>query len=235
MSNTSTPHHLTIEQLGAIQEYAALNGARWKMKLGLLWQSGKDTGLLRQLRNEFGPAWLQKFKLAAHTDTVVVKLTESHSDFHDYDVLGAPYNRICIGRAIENGGTFNAYMDAGRKIGLKWRSTVEESLAQALNLKTTQIIVRTSYELPFNEAVALLGESKSIHTFTGGSFWAGADMDRETLIERMHKAAALEISPVCNVFEHYLAIIGYGDKTLYVETQTGQAQKQAIKEKLGLS
>jgi hypothetical protein len=228
MSNTTTPHHLTIEQLGAIQEYAALNGARWKMKLGLLWQSGKDTGLLRQLRNEFGPAWLQKFKLAAHTDTVVVKLTESHRDFHDYDVIGAPFNRVCVAREIASGAHFNAFMDAGRKTRLKWHGSIEETMAKALSLKSNQIIVRTSYELPFNEAVALLGESKSIHTFTGGSFWAGADMDRETLIERMHKAAALEISPVCNVFEHYLAIIGYGQKTLYVETQTGQAQKLGL-------
>lgn len=235
MSNTTKPDNLTIEQLSAIQEYAAANGARWKMKLGMLWQTGKDSGLLRQLRNEFGPAWLQNFKLSAHTNSVIVKLTESHKDFHDYDVIGAPYNRICVGHALSKGDTFNAYMDGGRKIGLKWRGSIEQSLSDALSVKPAQVIVRSFIDLSFNDAVLLLNDADKVHTFIGGSFWAGADMARDAVLERMHKAHALEISPVCHIFEHYLAVVTYGERTLYVETRPEQVHRQKIKESLGLN
>ncbi len=233
MTNTTPLNELDIEQLCAIQEYAASNGSRWKTKLGLLWQSGRDKGLLRQVRNQLGPEWLSKFKLSAHTSKVLVKLTESHSGFHDYDVMCAPYNRICVGRNLSNGDNFNAYMDGGRKIALKWRGCVEDSIASAMGIKADQVVLCGPIELSFKEAVLLLNDTEKVHTFVGGSFWAGADMTREALLERMHKASALEISPVCHLFEHYLAVVTYGAQTLYVQTQYEQNAK--IKERLALN
>lgn len=53
---------LTPEQLAALREYAAQHGRYWKNKLRSDWALGRDTQLLRQIRNQFGPTWLTKFK-----------------------------------------------------------------------------------------------------------------------------------------------------------------------------
>ncbi len=50
-------------QLHALQQYANTHGGRWKSKLCLSWETGRDeslpnAGLLRQVRNEYGPRWL---------------------------------------------------------------------------------------------------------------------------------------------------------------------------------
>jgi hypothetical protein len=59
---TSTP---TEAQIAAIVDYARTHGRRWKADLCADWSSGRDerNPLLRQLRNEFGPIWLLRFKL----------------------------------------------------------------------------------------------------------------------------------------------------------------------------
>lgn len=49
---------LTDEQRQALQDFADKNGAQWKSKLVHLWNTGRDVGLLRQIRNQFGPQWL---------------------------------------------------------------------------------------------------------------------------------------------------------------------------------
>ena len=59
-----TRHHKTptIEQLRALQRFANRSGRSWKAHLIRVWQQdsiGPDAALLRQVRNEFGPAWLQ--------------------------------------------------------------------------------------------------------------------------------------------------------------------------------
>lgn len=38
------------------------HGRYWRMKLLDLWQSGKDEGHLRVIRNNQGPTWLRKLK-----------------------------------------------------------------------------------------------------------------------------------------------------------------------------
>lgn len=48
----------TGEQLEALKAYAAEHGRTWKHQLWQEWQDGTDIGLLRQIRNEFGPRWL---------------------------------------------------------------------------------------------------------------------------------------------------------------------------------
>ena len=53
----------TQEQLAALQRYAHAKGASWKRDLALAWASGADASLsegslLRQVRNQFGVAWL---------------------------------------------------------------------------------------------------------------------------------------------------------------------------------
>ena len=51
-------------QLAALKEFAELHGSTWKTELNLLFQSGKDTGLLRQIRNNYLPVVMSKnFKL----------------------------------------------------------------------------------------------------------------------------------------------------------------------------
>ena len=52
----------TLEQLRALQRFANRSGKLWKAHLTRVWQQdsiGPDAALLRQVRNEFGPAWLQ--------------------------------------------------------------------------------------------------------------------------------------------------------------------------------
>lgn len=58
----------TAEQLDAVQAFAKKYGPSWKYKLQGAWLSGRDANepnghLLRQVRNNFGPRWLEKFKL----------------------------------------------------------------------------------------------------------------------------------------------------------------------------
>jgi hypothetical protein len=63
---------LTAEELAALQTFAAEYGREWKQYLVAAWMSeshrglpmgGKDSGILRCIRNEFGNTWLHKFKL----------------------------------------------------------------------------------------------------------------------------------------------------------------------------
>ena len=56
----------TREQLQALEGYAARHGRQWKRQLLDDWLSGRDERepqgpLLRQLRNRFGPRWLQAY------------------------------------------------------------------------------------------------------------------------------------------------------------------------------
>lgn len=59
------------EQLRALRDYAAVYGPRWKSRLLQHWQNENlvcpsrpgDLPLLRQVRNQFGPSWLTRFRL----------------------------------------------------------------------------------------------------------------------------------------------------------------------------
>jgi hypothetical protein len=42
-------------QINALREFARLHGKQWKTALNDLWISGKDSGALRQIRNNFKP------------------------------------------------------------------------------------------------------------------------------------------------------------------------------------
>lgn len=42
---------MTDTQLKALQDFARQYGNNWKNELSLLWYSGKDSGALRQIRN----------------------------------------------------------------------------------------------------------------------------------------------------------------------------------------
>jgi len=42
-------------QITALREFARIHGANWKNELSLLWYSGKDSGALRQIRNNYLP------------------------------------------------------------------------------------------------------------------------------------------------------------------------------------
>lgn len=60
--------HPNEEQLAALRRFARRHGQRWKHALRLAWETGRDENLhdgalLRQVRNQFGPAWLLKTKL----------------------------------------------------------------------------------------------------------------------------------------------------------------------------
>jgi CRISPR/Cas system CSM-associated protein Csm5 (group 7 of RAMP superfamily) len=70
--NDTTPMKLepNCEQLNALKLFAEANGRTWKTKLNTLWMNGygdailggADTAYLQQVRNNFGPTWLTKFK-----------------------------------------------------------------------------------------------------------------------------------------------------------------------------
>jgi hypothetical protein len=57
-------HKMNDQQLNALKEFAKLHGSNWKNELNLLWYSGKDSGLLRQIRNNYLPVVMSKnFKI----------------------------------------------------------------------------------------------------------------------------------------------------------------------------
>lgn len=70
-----TPVGPSPAQLEAIETYRLQHGAKWKEKLSDAWASGRDDrepngALLRQVRNTFGPEWLQAYQPAPRTKTV---------------------------------------------------------------------------------------------------------------------------------------------------------------------
>lgn len=54
---------LTVQQLEALKEYARENGRAWKSALMVDWMGGKCSAELQQIRNNFGPSWLKRFKM----------------------------------------------------------------------------------------------------------------------------------------------------------------------------
>jgi hypothetical protein len=51
-------------QLAALKKFAELHGSNWKTELSILFHTGKDTGLLRQIRNNYLPVVMSKnFKI----------------------------------------------------------------------------------------------------------------------------------------------------------------------------
>lgn len=64
---------LEADEAEALKAFAAEYGRHWKMYLMAAWMSssyrgrqmgGKDTGILRGIRNQFGPSWLVDFKMS---------------------------------------------------------------------------------------------------------------------------------------------------------------------------
>jgi len=58
------------EQKAALAKFAAANGRTWKQALGHCWMTGiysrsDDAGYLQQVRNQFGPSWLMRYKLTS--------------------------------------------------------------------------------------------------------------------------------------------------------------------------
>ena len=63
MTKRTTPNE---EQSQALAGFAARYGAHWKRKLLDMWMNGTDASepqghLLRQVRNTYGPVWLQRY------------------------------------------------------------------------------------------------------------------------------------------------------------------------------
>lgn len=57
----------TPEQMRVLRELAARRGKSWKNDLMRMWLDGSDANqpeghLLRQVRNQLGPTWLNEFK-----------------------------------------------------------------------------------------------------------------------------------------------------------------------------
>lgn len=72
MSTKNEPKETpTPEQLAALITFAVANGHSWKASLRHAWETGNyryylaaDEPRLQQIRNNFGPTWLSKFKLS---------------------------------------------------------------------------------------------------------------------------------------------------------------------------
>lgn len=79
MTNQETTS-LSPAQLAAVEEFRLKNGRDWKSKLSALWTTDKDGPLLRQVRNQFGPEWLQSYKPA-------VIATRGELSVGGYDIL----------------------------------------------------------------------------------------------------------------------------------------------------
>lgn len=58
---------LTTEQYEALHKFAKTYGRRWKSTLNSCWETGyygsdDDSASLQQIRNNFGPSWLARFR-----------------------------------------------------------------------------------------------------------------------------------------------------------------------------
>lgn len=51
------------EILDRLKAFAAEHGRTWKAQLRRLWNTGRDSGLLRQARNQIGPSGLDRIRL----------------------------------------------------------------------------------------------------------------------------------------------------------------------------
>lgn len=75
MANSPQPNE---EQLDALDSFAENKGAQWKSKLRDAWMDGtdssfKDGHLLRQVRNQFGPKWLETYQPETDSPTPPAK------------------------------------------------------------------------------------------------------------------------------------------------------------------
>lgn len=75
MSGRSPKKDLSDDQKIAILAYARKHGGTWKRELRIDWERacegivpGKYQAELQQIRNEFGPSWLNKFRLNKAVD-----------------------------------------------------------------------------------------------------------------------------------------------------------------------
>lgn len=62
-----SPASPTLEQLSALLAFSLKYGRTWRNRLSNAWFDGSDArepngALLRQLRNQFGPRWLRRFR-----------------------------------------------------------------------------------------------------------------------------------------------------------------------------
>jgi hypothetical protein len=97
---------LTNEQRQALQDFADKNGTQWKDKLIHLWNTGRDVGLLRQIRNQFGPLWLltrcgDGLLFSGQMIEVGVFCGGSIGDFGADDII--PRHKVCGGKLAEDG------------------------------------------------------------------------------------------------------------------------------------
>lgn len=61
----------SVQQIEALRQFAAANGRTWKSSLRHCWEAGcysnysgtERSDLLQQVRNQFGPSWLVRFRL----------------------------------------------------------------------------------------------------------------------------------------------------------------------------
>ena len=72
-----TTPQLTEVQEAALERFARENGRRWKAELNYIWMTGRyqdnpDACYLQQVRNQFGPGWLVKYRLPEANRTAEV-------------------------------------------------------------------------------------------------------------------------------------------------------------------
>lgn len=54
---------LTLEQRSALLDFKIRFGRHWKYHLANAWLNGTDNPPLRQIRNQYGPAWLAELHI----------------------------------------------------------------------------------------------------------------------------------------------------------------------------
>jgi hypothetical protein len=112
---------LTTEQLEAITKFAAVHGRSWKSELRRRWEGGSyfygvlggaDPAALQQIRNDFGPSWLVRFKLPAESEESMIAavraFARSHYNLGGWDVLVECWLDGDILEAISDAGARNA-------------------------------------------------------------------------------------------------------------------------------
>lgn len=69
MNHENNQKEPSCEQINALRKWAEKHGRNWKSALREAWMTGNyglfdDAGYLQQIRNQFGPIWLVKFRLS---------------------------------------------------------------------------------------------------------------------------------------------------------------------------
>ena len=216
-SPNPTPARPDPEQLAALERFAEHHGRSWKSKLSSAWASGEDASmadgpLLRQVRNQLGPNWLQTFipspRCSTDGDAVAQKgiFTTPYRKYADrkgqaFTVLGvvnpATYD------ADKCGVMYRIQFDDGAEIEA-WPDEVA-SAVQPLSVEAVQTLLANSGESSsaasigfYPDVGALVEKVRSSKCWAEGEVFVAAESADRYVIMKQVVPASCEMMTITN-------------------------------------